>query len=73
MDSDRVIRLLEDAWGEPVGSLSSESEVAGEWESVALLVFMATVDQEFGVVLSPERLLQCRTVADVVGLVREAA
>lgn len=73
MPLDSVVALLETAMGAPAGSLSMDDVMEGQWESVSLLGFMAAVDEEFNVVLSPAKLMACRTVADVVTLVRGAS
>jgi acyl carrier protein len=39
------------------------------WDSVAVMGFIALVDEQFEFTLSPKRLAECRTVDDLVGLV----
>jgi acyl carrier protein len=43
------------------------SEVEG-WDSVAVMGFIALVDEQFELALSPKRLAECRTIDDLVGL-----
>ena len=43
-------------------------EVEG-WDSVAVMGFIALVDEQFELTLSPKRLAECRTIDDLVGLV----
>ncbi len=38
------------------------------WDSVTILGFMALMDEEFGIAVSPARLAQCKTVQDLVAL-----
>jgi len=38
------------------------------WDSLAVLGFIALVDQKFGVVLSPEKINDAKTVKDLLGL-----
>lgn len=48
--------------------LEALSAVEG-WDSVAVMGFIALVDEQFEVTLSPKRLAECRTIDDLVGLV----
>ncbi len=73
MPNDRVIQLLESAFQADPGSLTPASNINDQWESIALLGFMAAVDEEFGVVLSPQKLMACQTAGDVAKLVEESA
>jgi acyl carrier protein len=38
------------------------------WDSLAVVGFIAIVDQNFGVTLAANSLKNCRTVADLIGL-----
>ena len=73
MAGDTVLALLERVWELPAGSLSSADAVHDRWDSIALLGFLAAVDEEFGVVLSPQKLLACQTAGDVAKLVHAQA
>ncbi len=42
------------------------------WDSVAVLSFIAMADRDYGVRLSPKALAAARTVDDLLRLVREA-
>jgi len=70
MSTDRTLELLERVFELPPGSLSPADAIADRWESIAVLGFMAAVDEEFSVVLSPQKLAACQTAQDVADLVR---
>ena len=54
----------------PDGSLTGQEELQSleNWNSLAVLGYMALVDEHYGVTLSPEKVMACRTVNDLVDL-----
>lgn len=38
------------------------------WDSMGILSFMAFADEKFGVVTEPEKLVKCKSLADLIGL-----
>jgi acyl carrier protein len=38
------------------------------WNSLAVISFMALVDEHFGISLQPQPIAACSTIADLVGL-----
>ena len=42
-----------------------------KWDSLAIVGFIAMVDEKFGITLSGKNLQQCRSIADLVALVGE--
>ena len=40
-----------------------------DWDSVAVMGYIALVDEQFEFTLSPKRLAECRTVDDLIKLV----
>jgi acyl carrier protein len=70
MPRDVVLQLLEGAFELPPESLKLEDKISDQWGSISLIGFMAAVDEEFGIVISPQKILACGTVADVVDLVQ---
>lgn len=58
--------LLELEQGALKGSATLES-IEG-WNSLAVISFMALVDERFGVSVQPRQIAKCTTVADLVGL-----
>lgn len=39
------------------------------WDSVSIMGFIAFIDEEFDVAISPKRLAACKTVGELVALV----
>ncbi len=58
--------LLENEPGTLTGG-ESLSDVE-KWDSLAVMAFMAMVDEKFGVILSPKQIAKCRTVSDLAAL-----
>ncbi len=54
------------------GALKGHEELAEleSWNSLAVLGVIAFADENCGVTLSPEKIMACRTVAELVALVR---
>lgn len=44
-----------------------------EWESISIVSFIALVDEEFEIVLSAEKIVECQTVEDLAALVETSA
>jgi len=59
--------ILEETPGTLTGPESLEKDVKG-WDSLAVLSFIAMADEHFGVALSSNRLANCKTVNDLIGL-----
>lgn len=38
------------------------------WNSLAVISFMALVDDQFGISLQPRQIAECSTIADLTGL-----
>ena len=38
------------------------------WNSIAVISFMALVDEHFNLTLQPRQIAECKTVADLIGL-----
>ncbi len=55
----------------PQGSLQGGEDLAAipRWDSLALIGFIALVDQNFGVTVPAARILDCKKVSDLLGLV----
>lgn len=71
MTKPEFLKLIEEIVEEPAGSLSGSEklreQVAG-WNSLAVVSFIAMVDEQFEVMLSPKAIVDCRTVDDLVKL-----
>jgi acyl carrier protein len=63
---DKLCKVLQ----VPDGSLTGREELSSleNWNSLAVLGFMAVIDEHYGVILSPERVLACKTVNDLLDL-----
>ena len=71
MTKKAFLLLLDELIEAQPGTLNgteSLQQVAG-WDSVVVLGFMALVDQQFSVAVSPMQLVECKTVNDLVALV----
>ncbi|GFM64457.1 acyl carrier protein [Pseudomonas cichorii] len=64
---DKVLRLMEEAMETDEGTLSMGQAL--DWDSIAVVTFMALADEHFGKTLAASRLSNCHTVDDVVNLV----
>jgi acyl carrier protein len=64
---NRVEEILE----LPEGSLKGDQQLANlaAWDSMAVLAFIAMVDDALGVQVSPAALAKCKVVSDLVALV----
>jgi acyl carrier protein len=62
--------LLEQAMELPANSLEGVQALAEveQWDSLAILNFMALVDSKLGITLAADKLLECESVADVEAL-----
>jgi acyl carrier protein len=49
---------------------SEELSGLGSWDSLAVISFMAMVDDKWGVTLAPNDIYACKKVDDLVALVR---
>lgn len=45
-----------------------ELEALRNWDSVALMTFIALIDEEFSVRVTGKQVMKCQTVADLVAL-----
>lgn len=52
---------------------SEELDGLGNWDSVAVMSFMAMADEGGGVTLAPKDIYGCKTVEDLLSLVRGGA
>jgi len=61
---------LEKLLGLEAGSVQGEEPLSGMagWDSMAILLFIALVDEKLGEVASPAAVIKCRTVADLANM-----
>ena len=67
-----VAEILCEALELPDGTLSGDQALADieNWDSLAVLKFMAAVDKRLGIALQPDKLIACETVADLAALLQ---
>jgi acyl carrier protein len=66
----RVLKMLESILDLPPSTLRGPEPItAFNWDSVAVMEFIARADSEFGVVLVPAGISNCERVRDLVALV----
>ena len=55
------------------GTLSGDQALAGleNWDSLAVLKFMAVVDKRLGIALKPNKLIACETVEDLAAFLQQ--
>jgi acyl carrier protein len=73
MQAEAFLREIELALELPTGSLkgSERLEDIPEWDSLAVISFIALVDEKLGLAVDGEKLAESRTVGDLLALVRE--
>ena len=62
-----VLRMIEEAMEADEGSIQIDQQL--EWDSIAVVTFMALVDERLNKTISADALNKCESVADVVALV----
>ena len=65
--SDTILRLIEESMEADKNTVSLGQSL--EWDSIAVVTFMALVDERLGKTISADRLNKCETVDEVVELV----
>lgn len=73
MKRAEFLHLLDEIIEAPPGTLQGEetlSTIEG-WDSLAVVGFIAVVDQHFRVTLSASKLSACKTVPDLIALLPE--
>jgi acyl carrier protein len=75
MDISEFCVKLEQLLEAPPGTIRAETQLSAidEWDSMAVIGFIAMADADYGVVVSPQRLSTCNTVADLATLIAETA
>jgi acyl carrier protein len=71
MNKEEFISLLEEASESDENSLSEETllEELESWDSLAIVSFIALVDEHLEVTLSPDKLANAKTVQDLIVMV----
>jgi acyl carrier protein len=73
MDNNAFYSKLAELMELSDGAISGSSVLADipEWDSVAVISFIAMADSDYSATVPPERIARCRTVDDLAGLVAE--
>ncbi|TDV68033.1 acyl carrier protein [Pseudomonas sp. LP_7_YM] len=66
---EKIVSLIEESMEVDAGTLSLDQPL--DWDSIALITFMATAEEHLSKSLSAARLNKCITVRDVVTLACE--
>lgn len=72
MKRSNFVNLIEDVLEEDLNTLNG-SEILENvgWDSLTFVSFIAKVDTELGVTLAPAKIVECKSVNDLVELVSE--
>lgn len=75
MDTTDFYSKLNELLELPEGTVNGTTRLAelAEWDSLAVIGFIAMADTEYGATVLPQRIAQCRTAADLCALVSEVA
>ena len=71
MTRREMLLLLDQIVEVEPGTLSESDSLASidGWDSLAVIVFQAEVDEKLGMVAQPAELARCKTVQDLINLV----
>lgn len=75
MDQQSLLLKIDELMDLPAGTLQGAEPLSGleNWDSLALMNFIALVSEQFGRTLSPRQIASCETVSDLVKLAQPAA
>lgn len=70
MDTTEFLRELDELLELDPGTLTGGETLEGleNWDSLAVISFIALVDEKLGLVVEGEKLVKARTVADLLSL-----
>ena len=73
MDKQAFFNHLEELLEVEPGKLTGHETLQGlpEWDSLAVVSFLAMADEKYGKSIEPEKLQEMRTIADLVNLLSE--
>jgi acyl carrier protein len=73
MRTEAFLREIESALELPEGTLKGDELLADipEWDSLAVISFIAVVDEKLGLAVDGEALAEAQSIADLVALVQE--
>ncbi len=72
MDRETFLPLLDEIFEVPPGTLKGPEKLADldNWNSMAMVSFVALVDEHFNYTVSPRQFVNCETVNDLLGLIK---
>jgi acyl carrier protein len=64
--------MLDEIIDEEPGTIQGDEALSGlgGWDSLAVMTFIAAIDENFNVILEPRELADCQTIADLLNLVK---
>jgi acyl carrier protein len=70
MRASDFLKLLDNTLDLPEGTLTGTEQLSDipEWDSLAVISFIALVDEQFNEILEGEKLAEAKSVADLVAL-----
>ena len=74
MTNKEILEVLEEALELDRGTLQGTESMDGleGWDSLRVIAVMAAMDDRCGVTLSPDRVILCKTIEQLIGLIHEA-
>jgi len=72
MNREELLALLDELLDLPAGTLNGSERLdeLQKWDSLAIVGFIALVDEHFDYTISPREFANCRTINDLLGLVK---
>lgn len=72
MDRQSFLPLLDEALEVPPGTLQGPEKLEDleNWNSMAMVSFVALVDEHFNYTVSPRQFVNCETVDDLLALIK---
>ena len=73
IDNVEFLRLMEEVLEEKEGALTGNESLENveEWDSLAVVSFIAAVDEKYGVTISPSKLASANSVPALIAVVEE--
>jgi acyl carrier protein len=71
MTTTRFFLLLDELMEYDPGTIKGDEVLTSlsRWDSLALMGFIALLDQHFGLIVPASKITECRTVSDLLALV----
>jgi len=68
------LTMMDELLEQAPGTIHAEDQLSDleDWDSLALMSFMAKVNTKYGLILSPQRITQCKTVNDLEELTKSS-